>query len=68
MGDSRVPYQQGKFVQLTKDHSFVNALLDRGAISQSEEAKHSNRNMLVQAVGANIDIKMNQPSNVEMAL
>ena len=59
VGDSRAYlYKKNELKQLTKDHSFVNELLDRGAISQSELEHHSNRNMLLQAIGAIIEIKV----------
>ncbi len=52
VGDSRV-YHVGKkgAVQLTVDHSFVQALLDAGKITPDEAENHPNKNIIVRAVG-----------------
>ena len=52
VGDSRV-YQlrRGHLQRLTKDHSITQALLDAGAITPDEAAKHRYRNMLYRYLG-----------------
>lgn len=52
VGDSRA-YLAGKtsLRQLTCDHSFVQQLIDAGAISESEASQHPDRNVVTQAIG-----------------
>jgi len=53
VGDSRAYlWEQGKLKQLTRDHSYVQQMLDAGAISQSEAFVHPHRNVITQAIGA----------------
>jgi len=53
VGDSRAYlWEQGKLKQITRDHSYVQQMLDAGAISQSEAFVHPNRNVITQAIGA----------------
>lgn len=61
IGDSRLYiYRNGSLSQITHDHSYVAALLDKGEITESEAFKHPQKNMLLQAVGVekNIDIEI----------
>jgi len=52
-GDSRVYAIDGKGVrQVTRDHSYVNALLDSGEITLEEAAVHPQRNWIMKAVGS----------------
>ncbi len=52
MGDSRAYlFRAGNLEQLTKDHSFVQELIDAGAITKAEAEKHPNRNVVTRAVG-----------------
>lgn len=52
VGDSRAYYYDGHhLVQLTKDDTLVNALLDAGSISLDEAQFHPQKNILIQAVG-----------------
>ena len=52
VGDSRV-YRLRKefFRKITKDHSYVQKLVDEGKITQEEGASHPKKNMLMKAVG-----------------
>ena len=53
IGDSRVYAINKEGVrQVTKDHSYVNALLDSGEISEEEAAVHPQRNWIMKAVGS----------------
>jgi serine/threonine protein phosphatase PrpC len=52
-GDSRVYAIDGQSVrQVTRDHSYVNALLDSGEITEEEAAVHPQRNWIMKAVGS----------------
>lgn len=53
IGDSRVyTINRNEILQITKDHSFVNILLDSGEITEEEAAKHPQRNWIMKAVGS----------------
>jgi serine/threonine-protein phosphatase Stp1 len=51
-GDSRI-YQlrSNRFTRLTRDHRYVQALLDAGAVSEVEAATHPQRNVVTRAMG-----------------
>ena len=51
VGDSRVYWVTDKFIQLTRDDTLVNVLVDSGTISQAEARFHPQKNILLQAVG-----------------
>jgi serine/threonine protein phosphatase PrpC len=52
VGDSRVYIlTDGQLFQLTKDHSFVQGLVDQGLISKEEMERHSRKNELTNAIG-----------------
>jgi len=56
-GDSRAYlYSDGKLVQLTVDHTYVQMLYIRGEIQQHEIAMHPKRNLLTKAVGVESSI------------
>ncbi len=53
IGDSRVyTINKNEILQITKDHSFVNILLDSGEITEEEAARHPQRNWIMRAVGS----------------
>ncbi len=53
VGDSRVYLlRDGKFEQLTTDHSLVQALIDAGTLTPEEAANHRYRNVLYRYLGA----------------
>lgn len=53
VGDSRVyKINRNEILQITKDHSFVNILLDSGEITAEEAARHPQRNWIMRAVGS----------------
>ena len=54
VGDSRV-YRLRKefFKKITKDHSYVQKLVDEGKITKEESEVHPKKNMLMKAVGCN---------------
>ena len=52
IGDSRI-YRKRKdfFRKLTKDHSYVQQLMDEGKITKEESLNHPKKNMLMKALG-----------------
>jgi protein phosphatase len=51
VGDSRAYLlREGRLAQLTKDHTYVQALVDAGEITAQEAARHPRRNLLNRAV------------------
>ena len=59
VGDSRLyRFQGGRFEQLTKDHSRVQDLVDRGMITQEEARIHPEKNMITRAVGIGPDVNV----------
>ncbi len=52
VGDSRTYlFRNGMLQQLTRDHSFVQDLMDRGVIAPAEARNHPMRHMIMRAVG-----------------
>lgn len=52
VGDSRVYlYSNDELLQLTKDHSYVQELVDAGAITQEEAEVHPSKNRITRALG-----------------
>ena len=52
VGDSRAYlYHEGSLTRLTRDHSYVQELIDRGTLSESEARTHHHRNLITRAVG-----------------
>ena len=58
VGDSRVYYfTEQEATLITRDHSYVNALIDKGAISEEEAENHPNKNFIVKALGTESTIE-----------
>lgn len=52
VGDSRTYlWRHGELRQITKDHSHVQSLVDRGAITRAEARVHHQRNIVLRAMG-----------------
>lgn len=52
VGDSRVYlYHDNKLIQITKDHSYVQELVDAGVITQEEAEVHPSKNRITRALG-----------------
>ncbi len=59
VGDSRLYHiSKDKINQVTKDHSVVQELIDRGEISENEAESHPNKNLITRAVGSSVDIEI----------
>lgn len=57
VGDSRAYIlKNNELNQMTKDHTLVNELINQGLISEVEAKNHSKKNVLTQAIGAQIEI------------
>ncbi len=58
-GDSRAYIiRNGELHQVTKDHTMVQFLLDKGEISRSEAENYPEKNIITRAVGAGDDIEI----------
>ena len=74
-GDSRIyHFQGGRLVFRTSDHSYVQALVDRGEITEAEANTHPHSNILVGCLGTESDppitthlIPQMQPGDVLLA-
>lgn len=59
VGDSRLyQYHNQQLTQLTKDHSYVQSLIDQGKIQPSDADTHPQKHQLTAAVGTNITISV----------
>lgn len=59
IGDSRLYHQTDRFFQqITKDHTYVQYLLETGQISQEEAPRHPMKNALIQAVGTSRKLRV----------
>lgn len=58
VGDSRAYLRRGRrMIQLTKDHSMVQQLLESGQITPEEAEKHPRKNLITRAVGVNESVQ-----------
>ncbi|MFA5590032.1 MAG: PP2C family serine/threonine-protein phosphatase [Lysobacteraceae bacterium] len=51
VGDSRIYLWDGHLRQLSQDHSYVQELIDQGAITPEQARSHPHRNVITQALG-----------------
>ncbi len=59
VGDSRAYHISGnRITKITKDHSLVQQMLDRGEISENELENHPNKNIITRAMGVNEEIEI----------
>ncbi|MHA7600826.1 PP2C family protein-serine/threonine phosphatase [Alicycliphilus sp. T452] len=55
-GDSRIyHFQHGRLLFRTSDHSYVQALVDRGELTEAEAGSHPHSNVLIGCLGAESD-------------
>jgi PPM family protein phosphatase len=57
VGDSSVFRIKDKVYKLTEDHTFVNELLKKNEISESEAKKHPKRNIITKALGCGFEFE-----------
>lgn len=59
VGDSRgYLFRKGELKQITKDHSLVQKLIDDGEITEEEAEMRADKSVILRAVGADKDIKV----------
>ncbi len=59
VGDSRIYLLlESKLEQVTKDHSFVQKLLDNGHITQKEADNHPQKNIIMRALGDKLSLEV----------
>jgi PPM family protein phosphatase len=59
VGDSRMYcLLNGSIKQITKDHSLVQKLIDEGLLTINEAENHPNKNIIMRALGDNLDIEI----------
>ena len=59
VGDSRAYLlRQGRVTQLTRDHTFVQQLIDDGTITQAEAATHPHRAVITRAIGTSAEVEI----------
>ena len=53
LGDSRAYiFRKGEIKRITKDHTYVNELIDKGVITEDEAEFHKQKNVITKALGA----------------
>lgn len=53
IGDSRAYlFREGRLKRITKDHTYVNELIDKGLITEKDAESHSQKNVITKALGA----------------
>lgn len=58
VGDSRIyRLRAGTLTQITRDHSWVQAQLDQGAMTEEEAARSAHQNVITRAIGSGRDVK-----------
>jgi len=63
VGDSRAYLlRDGALVQLTDDHTLVQALIDQGRITRDEASEHPHRSVITRAIGVGSDVEVDRLS------
>ena len=66
IGDSRLyTVSNHMAIQITKDHSLVQMLVDNGALSESEAAQHPKKNIILRALGVDDMVEPDMFFNIE---
>ncbi len=59
VGDSRLyRIKGGKIAQLTRDHRYIQELLDSGVLNEVEARQHPRRNVITRAIGVENDLEL----------
>lgn len=57
VGDSRTySIRNGKILQITEDHSYVQEMVNRGEITAEQALKHPNKNLITRALGVSHEV------------
>lgn len=67
VGDSRAYlWDHGDLYRLSRDHSYVQALVDNGTLSEEEAANHPQKNVIIQSVGVSSlpEVRVDQISGI----
>lgn len=68
VGDSRIyRLRRDFFEQLTEDHTFAQAFLQKGFMTSEEASRHPTRHVMTQAVGRGIESIFHKTENVEQS-
>jgi serine/threonine protein phosphatase PrpC len=60
-GDSRLyRFSGGRLTQLTRDHRYVQELMDAGTLDEEEALSHPLRNVITRAVGIDPDLRLDR--------
>lgn len=63
VGDSRIYLRTGgRLERITKDHSFVQTLVDSGAIREEDAEMHPQKNQILRALGHKQDVEVTLPN------
>ncbi len=66
VGDSRLYTLCNRMaIQITKDHSLVQMMVDNGALSESEAAQHPKKNIILRALGVDDMVEPDMFFNIE---
>ena len=58
LGDSRAyVFRDNEIRRITKDHTYVNELIDKGVITEDEAEVHKQKNVITRALGAEADVE-----------
>ena len=58
VGDSRIYlFRNNKLLQLTKDHSMVQEMVEQGALTEEEAQNHPRKNLITRALGVGRDVE-----------
>ena len=61
VGDSRAYlYADGQLLQITEDHSYVNALIRMGVLTEEEARHHKRGHVITKAIGAELTVEGDQ--------
>ncbi len=57
VGDSRLYVLQDNLIQITRDHSYVEELVEIGEIDRSQARTHDRKNLITRAIGGENEVK-----------
>ena len=61
VGDSRIyAVKKGELIQLTRDHSLVAEMIEKGDVTQEEASSHPDKNIITRAVGTDLHVNIDK--------